>query len=210
MRLSPLPTQVERRIDYFEARHEESDNDDDYDDDDEPVEICDKKRFDGDEVEYLVRWKDGEETWESFGVHDDCDDLIREYEKNRPYDEADTEDLEYVAENILGGNLSIVVPYNVPSENAATHLKSWFTSLEKKMKCAGIRSQSLKRKVLSSNLPHSVAKLVQPWIDAPDDEMTLTPYLHLKSNIITELKPTDLNGDGYNWEESEDCDSYND
>ena len=36
--------------DYFEARHEESDNDDDYDDDDEPVEICDKKRFDGDEV----------------------------------------------------------------------------------------------------------------------------------------------------------------
>ena len=136
-------------------------------------------------MEYLVRWKDGERTWESFGTYDDCDDLIREYEKNRPYDEADTEDLEYVAEDIFSGILSIVVPYKVPSKNAATDLKSWFTSLEKEMKCAGVRSQSMKRKVLSLNLPHSVAKLVQPWIDAPDDEMTVTPYLHLKSSIIT-------------------------
>ena len=58
--------------DYFEARHEEYD---------EPVEICDKKRFDGDEVEYLVRCKDDERTREFFGTYDDCDDLIREYEQ---------------------------------------------------------------------------------------------------------------------------------
>ena len=110
----------------------------------------------------------------------------------------------------MNGILSIVVPYKVSSKNAATDLKSWFTNLEEEMKRAGVRSQSMKRKVMSSNLPHSVAKLVQPLIDAPDDEMTETPYLHLKSTIITVLKPKDLNGDGYKWEESEYHDSYDD